>query len=194
MTAFYLRGTIFNVLHRKVPGTYAQRLFSGYQQTFSGNIAQGNPTHITVIGRFLSTYIRMELFPNRSIIQAYQCSCLSVCIVFLRTASQPGHHFIFCRKYHTHTQTRHFMQRLFARGEVHAHPDGTVRMNIIDCLQCRALRLHLISNRYNDNLLFLRNFQILQFSILSGSLPGGAAIEMSIRNIVVRQRTPEVGL
>ena len=49
-----------------------------------------------------------------------------------------------------------------------------------------------VDNRYNDNLLFLRNFQILQFSILSGSLPGGAAIEMSIRNIVVRQRTPEV--
>ena len=38
MTAFYLRGTIFNVLHRKVPGTYAQRLFSGYQQTFSGEL------------------------------------------------------------------------------------------------------------------------------------------------------------
>ena len=136
----------------------------------------------------------MKLFPNRRAVQSYQCSRLPVCIVFLWSASQPGHPFIFSRKYHAHTQTRHFVQRLFAGSEVHAHADCSVRMNIVYCLQLRVLRFHLIGSGKGNCLLIFRYIQVLQSGILSGSLPGETTVQMSVRNIIVRQRTPEVGL
>ena len=38
VAALHLRGTVFNVLHREVPGAYAQRFLAHYQQAFAGCI------------------------------------------------------------------------------------------------------------------------------------------------------------
>ena len=67
-------------------------------------------------------------------------------------------------------------------------------MNIVYCLQLRVLRFHLIGSGKGNRLLTFRYIQVLQFGILSGSLPGETTVQMSVRNIIVRQRTPEVGL
>ena len=135
MTAFGIECHIVNILQREIPCADIQRFFTCNQQTFPYFIAQGYPAYFGFVAGFLCADIRMELFPYCSGIEPDRITRLAVCIVFLWSAAQPGHHIVFCRKNHTHTQTWHFRKGFVAGYKVHTYFDCSIGSYLIDGLQ-----------------------------------------------------------
>ena len=126
MTAFGIECYIVNILQRK----FHALTFSGSSPVINrpSPALLRNATHRTSVLLPVScarTY-GWNCSPYCSGIEPDRITRLAVCIVFLWSAAQPGHHIVFCRKNHTHTQTWYFRKGFVAGYKVHTYFDCSI--------------------------------------------------------------------